>query len=188
MIAYLLILFVCLILCTIAFRRDLHFLTAVSAVLGFVAACIITVVIARSSSAGTGAYILYANGVRVSDGFLLVTQNFALFLIFGAIAVGGPMGLGSLIGGKMRRNDQAGKPSVLILILWTACLLLGIAFLGSGISGFIHVSGNRVFLVPNICFSSLGALMIGSGFFGIRHFALLRKAWKHRLSGSHLQE
>ena len=86
MIAYLLLLLVCLILCTIAFRRDLHFLTAVSVVLGLIAACIITVITARASSGGTGAYILYANGVRVSDGFLLVTQNIALFLIFGAIA------------------------------------------------------------------------------------------------------
>lgn len=175
MIAYLLLLLLCLILCTIAFRRDLHFLTAVSVVLGLIAACIITVVIARASSGGTGAYILYANGVRVSDGFLLVTQNFALFLIFGAIAVGGPLGLGALIGGKMRRNDQVGKPSALILILWIACLLLGAAFLGSGISGFIHVSGNRAFLVPNICFSSLGALMIGAGIFGIRHFVLRKR-------------
>ena len=170
MIAYLLLLLVCLILCTIAFRRDLHFLTAVSVVLGLIAACIITVITARASSGGTGAYILYANGVRVSDGFLLVTQNIALFLIFGAIAVGGPLGIGALIGGK---------PSTLILILWIACLLHGAAFLGSGISGFIHVSGNRAFLVPNICFSSLGALMIGAGIFGIRQFVLRHQRWRH---------
>ena len=115
---------VMLVLATIVFamiakRHNVPWLYIISVIFGLAATYVVVAMISdSSSSAAAGRYAYYINGVRVSQGVALLTENMALFAIFGLFLVIGSIRLGTLLGRKVKNVDIAGKPMVWLLIIW----------------------------------------------------------------------
>ncbi len=176
MVAYLILILACLILNIIGYRKDLKALNAISVAAGLVGAAIGTILIDKTTSSTAGKYVYYVNGVKMSEGFLSVSHNFMTFFALAAITILVSLGLGYLIGVRLRKNDLQGKPSVFLFILSILAFVFGFSLLGSCITGFIYVYES--FLTMNIIFTFVGAFLFTIGTVGIIRFIRGRHRYK----------
>ncbi len=87
-----------------------------------------------SDSAGAGRYVYYVNGIRVSAGFAVLTENLALFLLMGLFIVLVPIRAGMMLGERMLKAYRSGRPAPWALIVWGLCVLAGAWALSGAVS------------------------------------------------------
>ena len=172
-------LFVMLLLATtvsamIAARHRIKWLYAISVISGLAATYVaVTMINDSSSSAAVGHYAYYVNGVRISQGFAVLTENIGLFLILGLFIVLCPLRLGTFLGEKVSNVNSSGKPMVWSLIIWILCIAAGGWVLSGAISSMNHPimlrrNGSTVYII--ICVIS--SLVTLAGLCGVLQFII----------------
>jgi len=134
-------------------------------------------IILRLDAAGTvsGGYTHYVNGVAVTSGLVALGENFALVLIFGAVAALLCRGIAIFvviaIGGLCRRPDGKQKASVPMLVFSILGTMLGLGVLGGAVGGITHGMTVTSF-VPPLC---VGGVLLVLSLFGIVTFIRKKK-------------
>ena len=156
-------------------RHKVTWLYIISVIFGLAATYVIVAMISdSSSSAAAGRYAYYINGVRVSQGVALLTENMALFAILGLFIVAGSVRLGMLLGKKVQNVDPTGKPVVWSPIIWVLCVIAGVWVLYGTISSMarpmmIHRRSDQTI---NIIVCVISALITMAGLGGIIQFII----------------
>ncbi len=119
----------------LAQRHRIPWLHAVAVVFGLGATWVVVSMIDSSSSAAAGRYAYYVNGVRISQGLALLTENMALFALLGLFVVMGSVRLGILLGKKVQNVSPAGKPMAMSPVIWALCVIAGGWVLYGAIAG-----------------------------------------------------
>ena len=130
--------------------------------LSIIATIIIVIILCTKDSNAVGGYAYYVNGIKVSSGFSIFTENFALTLIMGVVNIFIPIGIGSIIGKKLPKRFIGSKLSLVMFII---LLILGIMFIYAGVTGLIHTS-NKL-LISNIVSIVFGVAVSLLSVFGI---------------------
>ena len=154
---------------------------AIASVICLIASLIATVLIDNAAGKNGTAYIYYVNGVRMSEGFASVSENFMVAFAVFAILMALTLGLGAMVGVSLRNNSEGKRPSRLLLVLSIIFFILGVILLGTFIPMFFDTI-DESFITAQIMFTIAGVIVFFTGIFGIIKHIKLKSAYKRKIA------
>lgn len=155
-------------------------LNVVASVLCIIASIFATILIDDAAGKNGAAYIYYVNGVRMSDGFASVSDNFMVAFALFAVLMILTMGLGAMVGVSLRNNSEGKRPSRLLLAFSIIFFILGFILLGTFIPMFFDTI-DESFITMQIMLTVAGVIVFFTGLFGIIKHIKLNRKYKRRM-------